>query len=234
MAPPPPESSRNRIEPNSGTQIAPRKSDSRVIFLGHILSITLLLGYYGTPVARGESNFHPTASASLISSVQLPQFRILAAIPNEYAPQMSRELRQGISRWHTINKPDGKNDRLNPSISGSGFNPSLTRSKNAGKDVLHPEASLHLSLLPLGNDTLHLLTHMCESMENNNPSLVLSFLDPTKTYYMSMMAENAAVPLITLSSMYREEPELGKTMTRQVKEKMKYYMIIVSIFYIYL
>uniref|UniRef100_T1KUV2 Uncharacterized protein n=1 Tax=Tetranychus urticae TaxID=32264 RepID=T1KUV2_TETUR len=167
--------------------------------------------------ASSASLGSPYASAQT-SSVSLPKFRILAVVPNEKAVLLSRELRTAVTRWHTLQRELSAQGSLSTSSTsraahfpGSlGFSVSGMGTSGSPRDTnLSPDdTSLILSPIPAGNDTQRLLESMCQSFEIHNPSLILTLLEPRRTYYLKMIAKKVDVPILSLSSEYRESFQL--------------------------
>ena len=72
------------------------------------------------------------------------------------------------------------------------------------RDYAVTNGSLILSPIPLGNDTEQLLGSLCDAFEMHNPSLILSFLEPKKSYYLKLITKKIDIPILTLSSEYKE------------------------------
>ncbi|RWS26473.1 hypothetical protein B4U80_03289 [Leptotrombidium deliense] len=137
---------------------------------------------------------NPVSAGVAASSTYSSLFRILAVIPNDKAPQISRELRQAVNQWQFVNhheiSVEKRHSRVNIPI----------QAHQPG----YEENSLILTPIPIGNDTERLVDAMCELIEVHKPSLIFSMLDATKTYYLQMITKNGDVPLLTLSSEYKE------------------------------
>lgn len=180
----------------------------------------------GSSASQGS----PYASAQT-SSISLPKFRILAVVPNEKAVLLSRELRTAVARWHTIQRE--LSTQGSPSTSRAGHFPGslgfsvsgiATSSSSRDANLSADDTSLILSPIPAGNDTQRLLESMCQSFEIHNPSLILTLLEPRRTYYLKMIAKKVDVPILSLSSEYRESFQLFQS-RRPVSLKLKFQTI---------
>lgn len=121
-------------------------------------------------------------SCILTSANRFPPFQILAALPQEQAPQISRELRRALAEWEASN-----------------------RSSNVASFGSVSDVSLFVSPVPVSNDTQRIL---CDALEIYNPSIILSLLDRQRSFYAAMIAQSASVPFISLTQEYRQEPSL--------------------------
>lgn len=121
-----------------------------------------------------------------------PVFKILIAVPIEKATIFSRDLQEAIGWWEGIHRNIGRPNWNNVyAPSGEEINP----------------GSLQFSQIHVGNDTLRLFHSICDAVEKDSPSIILSLIDAKKTDYMRMIAESADVPLVTLSHDYMKEPQ---------------------------
>lgn len=121
-----------------------------------------------------------------------PTFKILMAIPIEKATIFSRELQDAFAWWEGIHRNIGR-PNWNSVYAPTG-------------DELNP-GSLQFSQIHVGNDTLRLFHSICDAVEKDTPSIILSLIDSRKTDYMRMIAESADVPILTLSHDYMKEPQ---------------------------
>ena len=121
-----------------------------------------------------------------------PVFKILIAVPIEKATIFSRDLQEAIGWWEGIHRNIGRPNWNNVyAPTGEELNP----------------GSLQFSQIHVGNDTLRLFHSICDAVEKDTPSIILSLIDAKKTDYMRMIAESADVPLLTLSHDYMKEPQ---------------------------
>lgn len=104
-----------------------------------------------------------------------PQFQILAVVPNDKAVQLSQNLRKALTTYQSVKS-----------------------------DTKHNAKSITLSTVPVANDTQLLFESICDAFEVYNPSMILSFLDSKKTFYLRIMARKVNIPILTLSSEYQE------------------------------
>ncbi|XP_067136864.1 glutamate receptor ionotropic, NMDA 3A-like isoform X2 [Centruroides vittatus] len=66
-----------------------------------------------------------------------------------------------------------------------------------GRDV-----ALLASVSTLGNNTRDVITTLCDSLKPHNPSLLLTFLDPSLTFYVSLITGYARLPHLGFRSGY--------------------------------
>jgi len=121
-----------------------------------------------------------------------PVFKILIAVPIEKATIFSRDLQEAIGWWEGIHRNIGR--------------PNWNNVYAPSGEEIHP-GSLQFSQIHVGNDTLRLFHSICDAVEKDSPSIILSLIDAKKTDYMRMIAESADVPLVTLSHDYMKEPQ---------------------------
>jgi hypothetical protein len=129
-----------------------------------------------------------------------PPFQILAILPQEQAPQISRELRRALAEWEVSKH--------------SSLSSNLVRSVNSVSGMSVSDIALIVSPMPVSNDTHRILSSLCDALEIHNPSIVLSLLDRPRNFYAAMIAESASLPFISLTQEYRQESAL------QVSEKL--------------
>ena len=125
-------------------------------------------------------------------SENFPVFKILIAVPIEKATIFSRDLAEAIGWWEGIHRSIGR--------------PNWNNVYAPTGDELNP-GSLQFSQIHVGNDTMRLFHSICDAVEKDTPSIVLSLIDAKKTDYMRMIAESADIPLVTLSHDYMKEPQ---------------------------
>lgn len=121
-----------------------------------------------------------------------PVFKILIAVPIEKATIFSRDLQEAIGWWEGIHRSIGR--------------PNWNNVYAPTGDELNP-GSLQFSQIHVGNDTMRLFHSICDAVEKDTPSIILSLIDAKKTDYMRMIAESADIPLVTLSHDYMKEPQ---------------------------
>lgn len=138
-------------------------------------------------------------------------FKLLAVLPADKATKMSRELDEAISLWQLFVRRL-KNSRLDAA------------SNNFGREPFGPERELHwqdialnITHLPLTNDTLQVLGAVCGALEDQSPTLLVSFLEPVKTYYMSIIAQTTDTPLLSMTGAYEEQPYVYRPRLVQVQ-----------------
>lgn len=125
-------------------------------------------------------------------SDNFPVFKILIAVPIEKATIFSRDLQEAIGWWEGIHRSIGR--------------PNWNNVYAPTGDELNP-GSLQFSQIHVGNDTMRLFHSICDAVEKDTPSIILSLIDAKKTDYMRMIAESADIPLVTLSHDYMKEPQ---------------------------
>lgn len=108
----------------------------------------------------------------------------------------------------------GFHPQPNPPFAAS---PSSPSSQFAGFSQA-PE--IQLSLLPLGNSSSRLISSLCDSVEIQRPTLILSLVDPTKNYYLEMLARISDVPMLTLTSEYEETASLQKLLMEVINRRL--------------
>ena len=175
----------------------------------------------------GDSEFFtfateiPAADASS-QSFHSSTFKILAVIPVSKAPRMSRELDEAINIWHNYVRrvKDGTLRRSMRAYSNANSVAQLFQNNDydnlqAFNDFLINDPSesdsnrfmpeLTLIQIPLGNETVQFLKSVCNAVETEKPTLFLSFLEPTKTYYMSAVSETTNIPLVSMIGDYASQ-----------------------------
>ena len=147
---------------------------------GLLLLLLMLL-----PVAEPQLNPY-------IGSDNFPVFKILIAVPIEKATIFSRDLADAVGWWEGIHRSIGR--------------PNWNNVYAPTGDELTP-GSLQFAQIHVGNDTMRLFHSICDAVEKDTPSIILSLIDAKKTDYMRMIAESADIPLVTLSHDYMKEPQ---------------------------
>lgn len=148
------------------------------------------------------NQYQPAQYNPNINANDFPTFKILMAVPLEKATVISRELQEAISWWEGIHRNVGR--------------PNWNNIYAPNGDDLNP-GSLQFAQIHVSNDTLRMFNVLCDALEKDTPSIVVSLVDSKKTDYMRMIAESAAVPLLTLSSDYAREPHNIVRLGRQVR-----------------
>ncbi|XP_053206425.1 uncharacterized protein LOC128390693 isoform X2 [Panonychus citri] len=182
------------------------ESESVILSDGPSSSGSLSPSHPGSPYASAQT-----------SSVSLPRFHILAVIPNEKAVLLSRELRSAVARWQTLQRE--RSTQHNSGSSGGPSFPGFSVSGIGTTNLSADDTSLIISPIPAGNDTERLLESMCQSFEMHNPSLILTLLEPRRTYYLKMIAKKVDVPILSLSSEYRESFQLFQSRRPSIHEE---------------
>lgn len=118
-----------------------------------------------------------------------PPFQILAVLPSEQAPQISRELRRALAEWEV-----SKHSSLTSNSVGSA---------NSASDI-----SLVVSPIPVTNDSQRIVSSICDALEVHNPSLLLSLVDQSRNFYAAMIAESVSLPMLSFTQQYRQELSL--------------------------
>lgn len=157
--------------------------------------------------ARGQyppNQYQPGQYNPSITQNDFPTFKILMAVPLERATIISRELQEAISWWEGIHRNIGR--------------PNWNNIYAPNGENLDP-GSLQFSQIHVGNDTLRMFNVLCDALEKDTPSIVVSLIDAKKTDYMRMIAESASVPLLTLSGDYMKEPHNILKPGRQVRNE---------------
>lgn len=72
------------------------------------------------------------------------------------------------------------------------------------------QPEMQLSLLPLGNSSQRLINSLCDSIEIQRPTMILSLVEPTRNYYLEMLARISDIPMLTLTGEYEETASLQK------------------------
>lgn len=116
-----------------------------------------------------------------------PPFQILAVLPSESAPQISRELRRALAEWEV--------SRHSPLTSNS-----VVSAANSASDI-----SLIVSPIPITNDSQRIIKSICSELEANNPSLLLSLVDTSRNFYAAMIAESVSLPMLSFTQQYRHQ-----------------------------
>ena len=75
---------------------------------------------------------------------------------------------------------------------------------SSGEVVEGRNVAMSISTVSVGNDTSSVLPLLCDAIEIYNPSLILSFLDPSSLFLVQTAASTSAVPLLTWSRGYRQ------------------------------
>lgn len=126
----------------------------------------------------------------MTSSTRLSSFQLLAVLPQEQAPQISRELRRALSELEATSRS---------SSSFSGRNVAFGRFDGVSTATNIP---LFVSPVPVSNDSERILAALCDALEIHNPSVALSLLDPHRNFYVEILANYVGLPLISLSQNY--------------------------------
>nr|XP_046909690.1 uncharacterized protein LOC124491120 [Dermatophagoides farinae] len=58
---------------------------------------------------------------------------------------------------------------------------------------------------PIQNDTERILTSTCEWIKIHKPALILSLLDPYRSFYVAMIAQQSLIPFISMTQNYQNE-----------------------------
>ena len=119
-----------------------------------------------------------------------PPFQIVAVLPAEQAPQISRELRRALAEWEV-----SKHSSLTSNLVGS--------AANSVSDI-----SLFVSPMPITNDSQRIVSSICDALEVHNPSLLLSLVDQSRNFYASMIADSVSLPMLSFTQQYRHETSL--------------------------
>ncbi|XP_054162601.1 glutamate receptor ionotropic, NMDA 3A-like [Oppia nitens] len=116
-----------------------------------------------------------------------PPFQILAILPEEEAPQISRELRRALAEWEVT-----KHSAL------------LTTSNNMPA-ISVSDISMFVSPIAVTNDSQRIMSSLCEALEVHNPSVILSLVSEPRSFYADIIAETTSLPFLSLTQQYRQE-----------------------------
>lgn len=112
------------------------------------------------------------------------KFEILTVIPKDKANQLSNDLRDALANYLSVQS-----------------------------DSKHDQPLIVFTPLPVGNDSQRLFESVCDAFEIHNPSMILSFLEPKKTFYLRIIARKVNIPILTLTSEYQESGYVPKSMS---------------------
>lgn len=99
------------------------------------------------------------------------------------------------------------NSQLNTNYQNAQYSQSA-QSTQYSQFTQQPE--MQLSLLPLGNSSQRLINSLCDALEIQRPSLILSLVDVTRNYYLEMLARISDIPMLTLTGEYQETASFQK------------------------
>lgn len=116
-----------------------------------------------------------------------PPFQIVAVLPSESGPQISRELRRALAEWEV-------------SKHSSFTSNSVVSAANSASDI-----SLFVSPIPITNDSQRIITTICSALEANNPSVMLSLVDESRNFYAALIAESVSLPILSFTQQYKLE-----------------------------
>lgn len=117
--------------------------------------------------------------------------------------------------------------RLRP-ISNNYQTPSLQQQPSLQFSEFSQQPEIQLSLLPLGNSSIRLINSLCDSIEIQRPSLILSLVDSTRNYYLEMLARIGDIPMLTLTSEYQETATLQKLLMEVILCEMKFFYTLLT------
>lgn len=143
-------------------------------------------------VAGGVPNSNLTSSpASRVSSLLRqsrasdtkiihPPFTILALLPEEEAPSITRALRDAQAKWEESRQQQPQPRNITTSI---------------------PPLAVYSE--PANNDTERILSSICEWINIHQPVLMLSLLDTRRSFYASLVAQSAQIPFVSITQRYQ-------------------------------
>ncbi|KAH7638591.1 hypothetical protein HUG17_2624 [Dermatophagoides farinae] len=141
-------------------------------------------------------------SSSSSSTTIIKQFTILALLPGENAPLITRALRDGQSKWEISTH---RSDYWNEFINKTGMS-SMNNNNNVQLSPLRAsDIQLTVYSEPIQNDTERILTSTCEWIKIHKPALILSLLDPYRSFYVAMIAQQSLIPFISMTQNYQNE-----------------------------
>lgn len=188
-------------------------------FASPIASVSSSSDYSAQPIPEKLSlpaldQLLPLEAVVVKRQVRAAPFTILAILPEESAPLISTALRDAQSAWEVSDHASAFSVRPGAASSSSSgrtySSASLRPSKVAATLARLPPitaASIPLEVYsePANNDTSRLLTSVCEWIDVHRPMMVLSLLDRERNFYVSLVAEEAGIPFVSLTGSYRNE-----------------------------
>ena len=163
---------------------------------------------------------------------QYQPFTILAILPEEDAPLITRALRDAQSRWEvsghstsTISNQLKNTAHQHHHHHASTMSPhSNFNNNNDNNSNTFPVPTIRASDIPLtvyseptNNDTERIISSVCEWITIHNPVLLLSLLDQQRAFYASIVSQAAGIPFVSLTQRYQSEVDLVTSETIQVR-----------------
>lgn len=147
---------------------------------------------------------------------QYSPFKILAILPEENAPMITLALRDATSKWERSDKHDSPfntqfiTEKSKFKLNHSRKKKPSSRNGSSSSSVNVPwirasEIPLLIDSEPATNDTERILTSVCSWIKFHQPALVLSFLDYERNFYVSLVAETARIPFVSMTQNYQKE-----------------------------
>ncbi|KAH9423219.1 hypothetical protein DERP_003496 [Dermatophagoides pteronyssinus] len=139
------------------------------------------------------------------------QFIILALLPAENAPLITRALRDGQSKWEISTHKsdywfnDNDNDK-NQTVMATNI-----------QQLRASDLQLTIYSEPIENDTERILQSTCEWIKIHKPAIILSLLDNYRSFYTSLIAEHFQIPFISMTQNYQNEINQILTTTKTTK-----------------
>lgn len=156
-----------------------------------------------TSESATPSSTSPTASSTATPTVEAflkvpreemlqlpPTLTVLALLPEEHAPWLSAVLRGSQAKWEKSNQTS--------ELGGAPHHRKFSSSAWDGN------LGLTVYSEPANNDTERLLATVCEWIQIHQPDVVLSLLDPPRSFYAAMVARSAQVPFVSMSQRYQD------------------------------
>jgi hypothetical protein len=133
-----------------------------------------------------------------------PTFTILAILPEENAPLITRALRDAQAKWEVSEHISVFATERPNSFSRSSNRPPASIGNSIGL-LRASDIPLVVYSEPANNDTERLLSSVCQWISVHQPVMVLSLLDKQRNFYASLVAESTGIPFVSLTQTYRNE-----------------------------
>ena len=163
-----------------------------------------LSSYFSAPSSSATLSSLPLPSAQ--AQIQYPTFTILAILPEENAPAITRALREAQTNWEASGHTSAfKQPFTNTHMSRSKLRQQQHQDQQQMPVIRASDIPLVVNSEPAINDTTRILAVVCEWIVVHKPAIVLSLLDRDRNFYASLVAQFAGIPFISLTQTYRNE-----------------------------
>lgn len=145
--------------------------------------------------------------ASPQAQIRYPTFTILAILPEENAPYITRALRDAQAKWEVSGHTSTFGIHRDTPLPKTRDRNMKSKQQQAQQLPVIRASDIPLVVYsePANNDTERILSSVCEWIAVHNPTLVLSLLDKQRNFYASLAAQTAGIPFVSLTQTYRNE-----------------------------